>query len=118
MPLFFLSASQGQKPPGTKPLGQPRKSLEVPWGHRSVGGLIDQLWRGVNVDSAPKLDQKAANPARKPFKRGGKASGKLLSGRPLDRQPINQRFLNDGVRLSMKAAMPSFWSSVANREWN
>ncbi len=118
MPLFFLSASQGQKPPGTKPLGQPRKSLEDPWGPPIRGGLIDQLWRGVNVDSAPKLDQKAANPARKPVKSDLKASGKLLSGRSLDRQPINQRFLKDGVRLSMKAAKPSFWSSVANREWN
>lgn len=116
MPLFFCQLARGIKPPGTKPLGQPRKSLEDPWGHRSVGGLIDQLWRGVNVDSAPKTDQKAANPARRPVKQDRKASGKRRSGRSFDRQPVHQRFLNDGVRLSMKAAMPSFWSCVANSE--
>lgn len=89
MPLFFLSASQGQKPPGTKPLGQPRKSLEDPWGPPIRGGLIDQLWRGVNVDSAPKLDQKAANPACKPAESDRKAPMMLLSGPSLDHQPIN-----------------------------
>ena len=29
-----------------------------------------------------------------------------------------QRCLNTGLRLVTKAAMPSFWSSVANSEWN
>jgi hypothetical protein len=31
--------------------------------------------------------------------------------------PAGQRFLNCGVRFSTKAAMPSFWSWVANMAW-
>ena len=30
----------------------------------------------------------------------------------------SQRFLKAGLRFSAKAAMPSFWSSVANMAWN
>ena len=29
-----------------------------------------------------------------------------------------QRWRNTGLRLETKASMPSFWSSVANSEWN
>src|SRR5262249_41317389 len=42
----------------------------------------------------------------------------LYSQRARPRQaPWNQRFLKRGLRFSTKAAMPSFWSSVANSEW-
>jgi hypothetical protein len=31
---------------------------------------------------------------------------------------VGQRLRKSGLRFSMKAAMPSFWSSSANIEWN
>lgn len=51
--------------------------------------------------------------------------GENLRARTRDRQPAlgfnnlsNHRCLNPGFRFSMKALIPSFWSSVANSEWN
>ncbi|ENR17466.1 hypothetical protein C064_01805 [Brucella suis 63/252] len=115
-------------------------------GRLSVGELIEQLWARVNVDSAAQANEKAAiaalqhrfwrqtcfwrakhealpaktindsgtlpavdaHPIRKPFHAGGKRPD--IS--------VLQRFLKEGVRLSTKADMPSFWSSVAKSEWN
>lgn len=89
MPLFFCQLAHGLKPQSTKPLGSHREQ-----GRRYVGGLINQLWPRVNVDSAG-------------FAAPIYHIGKLRL--PLAFPPHDgQRFLNEGVRLSMKAAMPSF----------
>lgn len=40
-----------------------------------------------------------------------------IIGRPLPQQQrAPQRFLNTGLRFSTKAAIPSFWSSIAKHE--
>jgi hypothetical protein len=49
----------------------------------------------------------STNPARKET-----AAKAAIMSTPIS--PTDQRFSNRGVRFSTKAAMPSFWSAVAN----
>jgi hypothetical protein len=80
----------------------------------TLSGFALQAWA---LTSAPTLANKCKNSryARKAKRR--KFLGKLRRRRP-DGGDKAARYLfsNFAGRLAMKAAMPSFWSAVANRE--
>ena len=87
---------------------------------RSVGHQRSVDLRGTDQEEAPGRPPRASRPTRhagfpppmaiQPAIPAG-ATRRCRSGRR-----ASYRFLNSGFRFSMKAAMPSFWSSVANSE--
>ncbi len=85
-----------------------------------VLALEEQRCAGPRVRRARGQDRRAVGDARQPLRGGGDVvvgrearSARLRFGRR-----HRQRFWKSGFRFSTKAAMPSFWSAVANMAWN
>lgn len=95
-----------------RPPGRSREALEKRAKHAvpppaSLPALESRARAGATAE--------AAAPARLPGAMGAAVDRRARAPRP---SPSDQRCRKSGLRFSTKAAIPSFWSSVANSEWN